>query len=260
MRLVNLLQTTGIFSIFRRPPPTGSPASVVNSPFPPTVPPALSAPTAALRMVERYPHLLPHSASRGDVEAWLAETRLRDLAKGCRVPELVLDEDELAELYTCICETAGWALPLPVVEVVTAEPEALPEPPRIELVVSNPLPEVEGPSRYRMAAVRFLDWVQVTGRDGTYPAERVNALYLEHVSGLGMAALSIDHVKAELRQLSGVVTEVEDKDKTVRGRQRGNRKSRRARVVMWTLPASVSASDDIPFDLPRRGEVVRLAA
>lgn len=208
-------------------------------------------PTATLRMAARFPWLLPRSAEAADVAEWLTEMRLREVASGRAPTEVPSDPDALAEfladLLAEIGAITGWdakvAAPLVDLDAPATEPE--PEPAPIA-------PRIAPPSPYRIAAVRFLSWVREEGRCGIYSAERMAALYREHAMAIASPAVSIDHMKAELRQLPGVSTQMAEKS------DRGNRKARRARGIEWHLAeVETAASEDaeaIPFDLPYRSD------
>lgn len=95
------------------------------------------------------------------------------------------------------------------------------------------------------AAERFVEWVQLTGRTGSFSSNELTALYREHCKAEDLIELSDNVLRPALLKLPGVTKHQLDS-----GAKRGKQ---RHRPFRWTIAKAATVADNIPWtDLPAR--------
>ena len=138
------------------------------------------------------------------------------------------DEDDIPALYADMAELCGWPMAeATAVDVTaTAAEQNPPEP-----------PEKYPPLPGRDAAQKFLDYICLSGRCGTYTADDLDTLYTEHAASINRHKTPVNTLRKELAKLPGVMRCIKDDDKASR------KASRRSRTTTWTI---LDLSADVP--------------
>lgn len=181
--------------------------------------------------VFRNPMLKPVNAARESFEAWLGD-----------LGEVVTDDDWRDELYRTTCEINGWlpaegglteavadAPPPPTqtvaAEIIDLEPETDQAPPPVARVAA---PSIR--SRIKIdaavAAERFVEWVRLAGRCGTYSSREFSDLCAEFFDAEDLVPIADNFFRPalELRR-----------DDIIKSRSdTGNRRARQ-RFYRWTV-------------------------
>ena len=183
------------------------------------------------------------------------------------------DTDELLAQYTWMCRAAGWDKAAP--DEIAPEPEPAPvaetpsspakrdkkqKAPKGRPVVKAPpadkAPAVReippAPAKTTLeakdAAERFVEWIQMTGRTGTYSSAEMTDLYRSHCRAEDLVEVPENMMRSALAQIgeAGGVKKHTIDNGTSRGRKRH-------RPCRWTIAKAATVADDIPWsDLPRR--------
>ena len=159
------------------------------------------------------------------------------------------DPDELLAQYAWMCRAAGWDR--------APEPEPLPIPEPAPVAKSSPAPakriktskppierEIKAaPARTTLAATeaaeRFVEWVQLTGKTGSFSSNELTALYREHCDSEDLIVLAENVIRPALIKLPGVT-----KHQLDTGAKRGKQ---RHRPFRWTIAKAATVVDDIPW-------------
>lgn len=202
-------------------------------------------PSAAISArIARWEKLRPTDDSLESFVAWVAD-------HGGQID----DPDELLAQYAWMCRAAGWDK--------ATEPDPLPIPDPAPVAKSSPIPAkpakvaklptereiTAAPARTTLkaaeAAERFVEWVQLTGRTGSFSSNELTALYREHCKAEDLIELSDNVLRPALLKLPGVTKHQLDS-----GAKRGKQ---RHRPFRWTISGAATVSDNIPWkELPAR--------
>lgn len=134
------------------------------------------------------------------------------------------------------------------------------EPPMAPIAtVSHPLPAEKPPARdvqsplarttqqASEAAERFVEWVQLSGKAGSFNSQELSELYREHCRAEDLVPVAENMLRAALIKLHPRVTKTQLDKKAERG------KSSRKRNYRWTIAVGATVSTNIPWpELPQR--------
>ena len=178
------------------------------------------------------------------------------------------DPDELLAQYAWMCRVAGWdkASEPEGFSRTPAKTSPLPIPDPAPVAETSPAPAKRGKKqkapkadkapaareitpapvkttlRAEEAAERFLEWVRLSRRDGTYSSNELTDLYRQHCRAEDLIVLHENVLRPALLQLDGVIKH-----------QLDTGGKHRHRPVRWTIAKAATVVDDIPWaDLPRR--------
>ncbi len=197
-------------------------------------PPAPRITTAFERMSARFPGLRPEHGDVPSFESWLAG-----------LGETVSDEDA-AELYITICELCGWHLPAQQPTAGAAEVPVSPPPPIITETRAVPALPVRTTLHGAQAAERFVEWVRLADRCGTYSNRELSELCAEFFEAEDILPISDNVFRPHLEKLRSDVTKSRA-DNTFRHKG----KKGRNRNYLWTVHELETVS--VPWeDLPER--------
>jgi len=156
------------------------------------------------------------------------------------------DTDELLAQYAWMCRAAGWDK--------APEPEPVPIPELAPVAKSPPIPAkpakaptereiTPAPARVTLkaaeAAERFVEWVQLTGKSGSFSSNELTALYRDHCKAEDLIELSDNVLRPALLKLPGITKHQLDS-----GAKRGKQ---RHRPFRWTIAKAATVADDIPW-------------
>lgn len=179
-----------------------------------------------------------------------------DLETLCRALEVFVQRYELAPaaaLATPVVVSEAAPVEEPV-NLVVGPPEAAtpaktptrsapapPATPRIEVVVAAP-----GRATLRAveAAERFVEWVRLSNKCGTYTSAEFSELYRAHCDAEDLIVLTDNILRPALRRIPGVTQLKSDT---------GRKRQDRVRRSLWRIDADPAATVDVPWDeLPQR--------
>lgn len=99
--------------------------------------------------------------------------------------------------------------------------------------------------RAELAAERFVEWIRLARRDGTYSSNELSTLYQDHCRAEDLVVLHDNVLRPAMLKLPGVTKRQLDNG--------GKRGKQRHRPFRWTIAKAATVVDDIPWaDLPRR--------
>lgn len=197
-------------------------------------------PSAALSLcLQRCQNLTPEVRTLGAFVAWWV--------KHDGPLDHIDDVEELQALYTWMRRSAGWqdtakaTAPLPVDPEPIRQP--IPDKPLTERAV--PATRVRTTLKAAEAAERFVEWVQMTGKTGSYSSQELTDLYRAHCHAEDLVEVPENMFRAALIQIDGVrKTQLDTGDK---------RGKRRHRPFRWTILRAATVSEALPWiDLPQR--------
>ena len=176
------------------------------------------------------------------------------------------DPDELLAQYFWMCaarEIAANTEPRPLAPPnVVAEPDPSPvaetPPPPAKRKKQKAPPADKAPVareiapapakvtlRAELAAERFVEWIRLARREGTYSSNELLTLYQDHCRAEDLVVLHDNVLRPAMLKLPGVTKHQLDS-----GAKRGKQ---RHRPFRWTIAKAATVVDDIPWsDLPRR--------
>lgn len=200
-------------------------------------PPLPKIGTAFERMSALYPGLRPVNGNVPSFEAWLAG-----------LGETVADTDEAADLYITICELCGWGPAIQQPTAVEAVEVALPPAPPPTITETRVVPAL--PARTQItgsqAAERFVEWVRLAGRCGTYSNREFTELCAEFFEAEDILPIHDNMFRPCLEKLTDDVTKSRS---DASFRHKG--KKARNRNFLWTVHELETVS--VPWeDLPDR--------
>lgn len=181
------------------------------------------------------------------------------------------DPDELLAQYAWMCRVAGWdkapepegfsrtpaktsPLPIPESSPVAETPPAPAKrgkkqkaPPADKAPVAREITPAPAKVTLRaeLAAERFVEWIRLARREGTYSSNELSTLYQDHCRAEDLVVLHDNVLRPAMLKLPGVT-----KHQLDNGSRSGKQ---RHRPFRWTIAKVATVSDDIPWaDLPRR--------
>jgi hypothetical protein len=171
------------------------------------------------------------------------------------------DPDELLAQYAWMCRAAGWDKapepdPLPIPEPAPVAqtppppakrgkkqkaPKATPadKAPTAREIAPSPAKTTLAAS---VAAERFVEWVRLSRREGTYSSNELTDLYREHCKAEDLIVLHENVLRPAMLKLDGVIKH-----------QLDTGGKHRHRPFRWTIAKAATVVDDIPWqELPIR--------
>ena len=201
------------------------------------------------RFRERLPGLAPRSGSMDDYRLWLAENDL--------------GEDPDGYWYDDLCAIAGWCresaeappiagiapvapIEAPVAEIAT-EVEPDDDEPELDLVRTPVAMPTRSKLEASVAAARFVEWVRLADRCGTYSSREFTDLCTEFFEAEDLVPLHDNVLRPALEAMRDDVMKARSDQSLRHGNRRG-----RQRHFKWTI-LEAAAETVLPWEeLPRR--------